>query len=279
MSLHTETIIQPFLFDLEMTMQKQNYNSKQTRIILHNNYLNGFIINIQKSMRHLVGLANKEFIPSGTKSVLHSNFPQLHRTAKTGCWLDNWWILFPILSFSLEVRPVHVLIFLQSKQENVNTRNISGISLCWKKKANQGWESKLQARTLTRLVCGFVASLPVQIFTVIGHNTRNIPEIFQVFPCFTVTTGWVRQMTNTKCLSFYGITIFQGKNVALLRCKLTSVYVHVYVYYNWGGLEMRNYLPGYILGPFQETSCHSKFQFQFYTELLKMKRIQQFMAK
>lgn len=69
MSLHTETIIQPFLFDLEMTMHKQNQNSKQTRIILHNNYLNGFIINIQKSMRRLVGLANKEFIPSGTKST------------------------------------------------------------------------------------------------------------------------------------------------------------------------------------------------------------------
>ena len=42
---------------------------------------------------------------------------------------------------------------------------------------------------------------------------------------------------------------------------------------------MRNYLAGYKLGPFQETSCHSKFQFQFYTELSKMKRIQQFMAK
>ena len=40
---------------------------------------------------------------------------------------------------------------------------------------------------------------------------------------------------------------------------------------------MRNYLAGYILGPFQETSCHSKFQFQFYTELLKTKRIKQFM--
>ena len=203
--------------------------------------------------------------------VLHSNFPQLHWTAKTGCWLDNSWILFPILSFSLEVRPVHVLIFLQSNQENVNTRNISGISLCWKKKANQGWENKLQARTLTRLVCGFVASLPVQIFTVIGHNTRNIPEIFQVFPCFTVTTGWANQMTNT-----YEITIFQGKNcpveVQINQCLYTN-------YYNWGGLEMRNYLAGYKLGPFQETSCHSKFQFQFYTELLKMKRIQQFMAK
>ena len=202
-------------------------------------------------MRHLVGLANKEFIPSGTKSVLHSNFPQLHRTAKTGCWLDNWWILFPILSFSLEVRPVHVLIFLQSNQENVNTRNISGISLCWKKKANQGWESKLQARTLTRLVCGFVASLPVQIFTVIGHNTRNIPEIFQVFPCFTVTTGWVRQMTNTKCLSFYGITIFQGENVALLRCKLTSVYVHVYITTE-GDLRWGITLLGINLGHFRK---------------------------
>ena len=128
-----------------------------------------------------------------------------------------------------------------------------------RKKPIRGEKINCKQWMLTRLVCGFVASLPVQIFTVIGHNTRNIPEIFQVFPCFTVTTGWARQMTNT-----YGITIFQRKNcpveVQINQCLYTY-------YYNWGGLEMRNYLAGYKLGPFQETSCHSKFRFQFYTEL------------
>ena len=120
-----------------------------------------------------------------------------------------------------------------------------------RKKPIRGEKINCKQWMLTRLVCGFVASLPVQIFTVIGHNTRNIPEIFQVFPCFTVTTGWVRQMTNTKCLSFYGITIFQGKNVALLRCKLTSVYVHVYITTE-GDLRWGITLLGIYLGHFRK---------------------------
>ena len=37
------------------------------------------------------------------------------------------------------------------------------------------------------LVCGFVASLHVLIFAVIGQDTINIPEIFQVFTVFWVT--------------------------------------------------------------------------------------------
>ena len=36
------------------------------------------------------------------------------------------------------------------------------------------------------LVCGFVASSYVLIFAVIGRNTINIPEIFQVFTVFRV---------------------------------------------------------------------------------------------
>ena len=44
-------------------------------------------------------------------------------------------------------------------------------------------KTKLQARTL---VCGFVGSSRVLIFAVIGHNTINIPEIFQVFTVFLV---------------------------------------------------------------------------------------------
>ena len=34
---------------------------------------------------------------------------------------------------------------------------------------------------------GFVASTHVLIFAVIGYNTINIPEIFQVFKVFPVT--------------------------------------------------------------------------------------------
>ena len=37
-----------------------------------------------------------------------------------------------------------------------------------------------------RPVCGFVASSRVLIFAVIGHNTINIPETFQVFTVFPV---------------------------------------------------------------------------------------------
>ena len=46
--------------------------------------------------------------------------------------------------------------------------------------ANRAREkTELQARTL--IILWFVASSHVMIFAVIGHNTINIPEIFQVF--------------------------------------------------------------------------------------------------
>ena len=47
-------------------------------------------------------------------------------------------------------------------------------------------KTQRQARTLIT-VCGFVASSRVLIFAVIGHNTINIPKIFQVFTIFPVT--------------------------------------------------------------------------------------------
>lgn len=51
-------------------------------------------------------------------------------------------------------------------------------------------KTELQARS--SIVCGFVASSHVLIFAVIGHNTINIPEIFQVFmvlPCGHIVKG------------------------------------------------------------------------------------------
>ena len=72
-------------------------------------------------------------------------------------------------------------------EKTVNTRNISGM-LCYEKKKNKTIrheKTKGQARTLIT-VCGFVANSRVMIFAVIGHNTINIPEIFQVFTIFLV---------------------------------------------------------------------------------------------
>ena len=68
----------------------------------------------------------------------------------------------------------------------MNTRNISEMLLCCKKKANQAFR-KLNHKQERELVCGFVASLHVLMFAVIGHNTMNIPEIFQVFTVFPTT--------------------------------------------------------------------------------------------
>ena len=53
------------------------------------------------------------------------------------------------------------------------------------KKTIRREKTKRQARTLIT-VRGFVASSRVPIFAVIGHNTMNIPEIFQVFTIFVV---------------------------------------------------------------------------------------------
>jgi len=46
---------------------------------------------------------------------------------------------------------------------------------------SQSGERKLNRNQERQFVCGFEASSPVLIFALIGHNTINIPEIFQVF--------------------------------------------------------------------------------------------------
>ena len=45
--------------------------------------------------------------------------------------------------------------------------------------------NRKQGREL--IVCGFVANSRELIFALIGHNTVNIPEIFQVCTVFPVT--------------------------------------------------------------------------------------------
>ena len=67
--------------------------------------------------------------------------------------------------------------FYNQTGKTVHTRNISGMLLCCKIKANWAWETKLQARILISF-CGFVASWRALIFAVIGRNTINILEIF-----------------------------------------------------------------------------------------------------
>ena len=52
---------------------------------------------------------------------------------------------------------------------------------------------RVLARVLARItaryigILGFVTSSRVMIFAVIGHNTINIPKIFQVFTVFAVS--------------------------------------------------------------------------------------------
>ena len=68
-------------------------------------------------------------------------------------------------------------------RKTVNTRTISGMLLCCKKKLTRC--KKLNHKQECELVCGFVAR-HVLIFAVIGRNTINIPEIFQVFTVLPV---------------------------------------------------------------------------------------------
>ena len=73
--------------------------------------------------------------------------------------------------------PFFAYAFLQSNWENREHQKYFWnviVPIRYKK-------TKLQVRTL---VCGFVGSLRALIFAVIGHNTINIPEIFQVFTVF-----------------------------------------------------------------------------------------------
>ena len=52
---------------------------------------------------------------------------------------------------------------------------------------SQSGMRKLNRKQGRELVCGFVANSRELIFALIGHNTVNIPEIFQVCMVFPVT--------------------------------------------------------------------------------------------
>ena len=77
------------------------------------------------------------------------------------------------------------MIILQSNQENREHQNYLECYCVARKKPIRHEKTEPQARTLISL--WFVASSHVLIFAVIGGNTINIPEIFQVFTVFLVT--------------------------------------------------------------------------------------------
>ena len=66
-----------------------------------------------------------------------------------------------------------------SNQENREHQKYFWNAVVLYKKKVRHEKPEPQARTL--IVCGFVASSHVLIFAVIGYNTINIPEIFQMF--------------------------------------------------------------------------------------------------
>ena len=51
---------------------------------------------------------------------------------------------------------------------------------------SQSGVRKLNHKQDHELICGFVASMHVLSFAVIGHDEINIPEIFQVFMVFLI---------------------------------------------------------------------------------------------
>ena len=81
----------------------------------------------------------------------------------------------------------------------MNTRNV--IVLQGK---SQSGERKLNCNQERQFVCGFEASSPVLIFALIGHNTINIPEIFQVFTVLTAQTSV--SVENLQCLLRINLT-------------------------------------------------------------------------
>ena len=85
----------------------------------------------------------------------------------------------------------------------MNIRNISGMLLCCKKKSQLlSRRRKPNCKQERYLFCGFVAKSCVLIFAVIGHNTINIPEIFQAF---TVSWSHYKQPSSLDTLS---LTLF-----------------------------------------------------------------------
>ena len=72
---------------------------------------------------------------------------------------------------------------LQSNQENCEHQKYFWNVIVLQEKSQSGTR-KLNRKQERQLVCGFVASSHVLIFSVIGHKTINIPEIFPVFTAF-----------------------------------------------------------------------------------------------
>ena len=114
--------------------------------------------------------------------------------------------------------------------KTVNTRNISGMFLCCKKKPIRHEKTELQARTLISLWF-FGYSWHVLIFAVIGHNTIKIPEIeFSSFCSFHTVTG--KQSLSLSFQDSRGFWIFWGSEVWVrchwwkrVMCKGLTVYL------------------------------------------------------
>ena len=91
---------------------------------------------------------------------------------KTSFWLKKWKQFLPIL-WSLH-----------------NWENCEHQKYFWNvivvQEKNQSGVRKLNYKQECWLVCGSVACPHVLIFAVIGRNTINIPEMFQVFTVFPV---------------------------------------------------------------------------------------------
>ena len=96
---------------------------------------------------------------------------------------------------------------------------------------------KLNRKQERELICGFLASSPVLIFAVIGHNTINIPEIFQLFMTFLVCytavfsvvtqrswRGALRDDSKNGCVADYdfpGRTVRVAKKNGYQNCMLS----------------------------------------------------------
>ena len=101
-----------------------------------------------------------------------------------------WWIKKLVLTNNAHPWGVY-----SQTWKTVNTRNISGMLLFAREKPIRCEKTKPQARTLISLwFCGQF----VLIFVLIGHNTINIPEIFQVFTVFPVTLWYINKPTDTQ---------------------------------------------------------------------------------
>ena len=79
---------------------------------------------------------------------------------------------------------------------------------------------KLNRKQERELICGFLASSRVLIFAVIGHNTINIPEIFQLFMTFLVCYTAVFSVITQR--SWRGVLPDDSKNGCVAVQKKTG---------------------------------------------------------